>query len=156
MMIGSGRVRGPDRQGSAGHGAGAGIVAAMAMSGFRLVTTQLGLVQQVPPEAVLEQKAPQAVQRIPATLRPVFVELTHWSYGGLGGAAFGLLPGRLQDRRWSGPAYGVGAWMFFELLLAPLLGLRQAKQTRAVERMALAADHVLYGVIVASGQSSAR
>ena len=39
-------------------------------------------------------------------------------------------------------------WLGFEFGLAPLLGLRQAKQVRLVERAALAVDHLLYGLIL--------
>ena len=38
-------------------------------------------------------------------------------------------------------------WLGFEFGLAPLLGLRQAKQP-GVERAAMAVDHLLYGLIL--------
>jgi hypothetical protein len=128
----------------------------MAMTGMRHVTTQLGLVEQVPPEAILEQKAPSVLRSIPEGLRPVFVELAHWGYGGLGGAAFGMLPEALRRHRWSGPGYGIAVWMLFELALAPALGLQQARQKRVVERIMFAGDHALYGVIAAGIRSPER
>lgn len=39
--------------------------------------------------------------------------------------------------------------MLFELSIAPVLGLEQATRIRAVERLMFAADHFLYGVILA-------
>jgi len=72
----------------------------------------------------------------------------HWSYGAGGGAAFGLLPDRLRRHPWAGPAYGMLVWLGFELGVAPLLGLRQAKQPRPVARITLAVDHLLYGFIL--------
>jgi hypothetical protein len=35
----------------------------------------------------------------------------------------------------------------FELAIAPALGLRQAKRLHLVDRLALAADHLLYGLL---------
>jgi hypothetical protein len=39
-------------------------------------------------------------------------------------------------------------WLGFELGIAPLLGLSQAKRLRLAERGALAADHLLYGLVL--------
>lgn len=132
-----------------------GAFGAMAMTGMRLVTTQLGLVEQVPPEAITQQKLGHLVARLPRRARKIVVELFHWTYGALGGSAFGLLPRSIQRRRWSGPAWGLLTWAAFEGVLAPALGLSQAKRARPVERLTLAADHLLYGVMV-SGNRWAR
>jgi hypothetical protein len=40
------------------------------------------------------------------------------------------------------------AGMGFELGIAPALGLRQSKRLRPIDRVALAADHLLYGVVI--------
>jgi hypothetical protein len=42
-----------------------GTVAAMAMTGVRQVTTGLGLVEQTPPEAIIKQRAPGLLVRMP-------------------------------------------------------------------------------------------
>jgi hypothetical protein len=39
-------------------------------------------------------------------------------------------------------------WLGFELGIAPVLGLSQAKRIRPVDRLALAADHLLYGLVL--------
>jgi hypothetical protein len=39
-------------------------------------------------------------------------------------------------------------WIGFEAGIAPALGLTQARELRLVERLALAADHLLYGLIL--------
>ena len=44
--------------------------------------------------------------------------------------------------------YGLVVWLGFELGIAPVLGLSQAKRVRPVDRLALAADHVLYGLVL--------
>ncbi|MEV0379267.1 hypothetical protein [Nonomuraea sp. NPDC050643] len=126
-----------------------GAIAAMAMSGLRQFTTSLGLVPTTPPEWVIERTAPRAFHRVPVERRPAVVEIVHWLYGAGGGAAFGVLPRTLRQRRWAGPVYGVLAWALFEGALAPALGLPHRRGS-AAERLALLADHVLYGVVVAA------
>jgi hypothetical protein len=78
----------------------------------------------------------------------VAVELLHWSYGAGGGAAFAALPSELRNRPWAGPLYGVVVWGGFELAIAPLLDLDQAKRVRPLDRLALIADHLLYGFVL--------
>jgi hypothetical protein len=105
-------------------------------------------VEQTPPDAIVKQKARGLVAVIPRKQRKAGVELMHWTYGAVGGAAFALLPDDIRRQPWAGPLYGVVVWLGFELGIAPLLGLKQAKQPRPVERAALAADHVLYGFVL--------
>ena len=45
------------RVGDVLHGAARGVVGAMAMTGMRVMTTELGLLEQTPPEAVSRQRA---------------------------------------------------------------------------------------------------
>ena len=64
-----------------------GTVAAMAMTGVRQVTTGLGLVGQTPPDAIIKQRAPGLLVRMPrlaflvAKRQTALVELAHWFYG---------------------------------------------------------------------------
>jgi hypothetical protein len=120
----------------------------MAMTGMRAVTTDIGLVQEAPPRAVARQRARGLLRKVPRGRRRAAIELAHWTYGALGGAAFGLLPEGLRRRAWAGPAYGLVTWLGFEAGLAPALGLRQAKKRRPVEQAALALDHLLYGLVL--------
>ncbi|SDJ37096.1 hypothetical protein [Nonomuraea jiangxiensis] len=119
----------------------------MAMSGLRQFTTALGVVKKVPPEALIERTAPSVLRELPTERRPAVVELVHWGVGAVGGAVFGLLPGAVRGRAWAGPAYGVAFWAFFEAVVAPTLGLPRRHHTTP-ERLALLADHVLYGIVV--------
>lgn len=151
----AGRGRGAsaeERPAEVAHAAARGAVAAMAMTGMRAFTVDLGIVEQSPPEAITKQRARGLIRRVPRTRRRATVEIAHWSYGAVGGAVFGLLPDVLRRRAWAGPAYGLAVWLGFELGLAPLLGLRQAKRLRLVERLALAADHLLYGLVLSEGR----
>ena len=74
----------------------------------------------------------------------------HWTYGALGGAAFGLLPRRVRRHPLAGPAYGVLAWTAFEFGIAPALGLPHADREKPTHQAALLADHLLYGAVVAA------
>ena len=134
--------------GEIAHGALRGAIGAMAMTGMRSLTVSLGLVQEAPPRAILRQKSKGIFAVLPRRFRRTGQELCHWGYGAAGGAAFGALPRTVRMRPWAGPAYGLGIWLGFEAGIAPMLGLRQAKEPRPVERVALAADHLLYGFVL--------
>jgi hypothetical protein len=130
------------------HGGMRGTIAAMAMSGMRALTVDIGLVEQPPPDAIFMQKAPGLLRRIPVERQRAAIELAHWTYGTGGGVAFALLPSGARRRAWAGPAYGLLLWVGFEAGLAPLLGVAQAHKPRAAERAALAVDHLLYGLVL--------
>jgi hypothetical protein len=130
------------------HAAMRGAIAAMAMTGMRIFTVDIGLVEQTPPQAIVKQRARGLIRMVPRKRRRAAVELAHWSYGALGGTAFAVLPGAVRRRGWAGPVYGLLVWLGFELGLAPLLGLTQARAFRPVDRAALAADHLLYGFVL--------
>lgn len=130
------------------HAGMRGAIAAMAMTGMRAFTTSVGLVKETPPRAILRQKSRGLYRVVPKGKRRAATEAMHWSYGAAGGAAYGALPAEVKQRRWSGPVYGLLLWLGFEAGLAPVLGLSQAKKARPVERLALAADHLLYGLVL--------
>jgi len=131
------------------HAALRGAIGAMAMTGVRVVTVHIGLVGQTPPQAIVRQRARGIMRRIPRKRRLAAVELMHWTYGAVGGAAFGALPDGLRRHAWAGPVYGFVTWLGFEAGVAPLLGLKQATtKQRPVERVALVADHLLYGFVL--------
>jgi hypothetical protein len=139
---------GGSRLGEVAHASARGAVAAMAMTGMRVFTVDVGIVDQTPPEAILKQKARGVLTRVPKGRRAAAIELMHWTYGAAGGAAYGMLPDRVRLAPWAGPAYGLATWLAFEAGIAPVLGLKQARRRRLAERLALAADHLLYGWIL--------
>jgi hypothetical protein len=126
-----------------------GLVAAMAMTGLRVVTTGTGLLERTPPDTIVDQAAPAAVAELPPEQRTVVTELAHWAYGAVGGAAYGALASHWRIRPWAGPAYGIGLWLAFEVALAPLLNLEYAREKRVAWRAMVIVDHLLYGVVVA-------
>jgi hypothetical protein len=123
-----------------------GAVAAMAMTGMRVLTTDLGIVEETPPQAILKQRAAGLIRRVPRRRRRATAELAHWSYGAAGGGLFALLP--VRRWAWAGPVYGLVLWLGFELGIAPALGLTQATRLRLTERAGLAVDHLLYGFVL--------
>jgi hypothetical protein len=132
------------------HSAVRGAIGAMAMSGLRQLTHALGLVEQTPPESVLQRTAPRLFHWVPLPRRPALVELAHWAYGAAGGAAFGMVPRRWRRQAWAGPGYGLLVWAVFEAGIAPALGLAQPPRHGGVEATMLLVDHLLYGVVVAA------
>jgi hypothetical protein len=120
------------------HAAMRGAIASMAMTGMRVVTVSLGLVDQAPPQQIAGEQS---------GLRRAAVEVAHWTFGAAAGAVFGALPQAWRDRAWTGPVYGLTIWTGFEAT-APLLGLPHADNGGIVQRLAIAADHALYGFIL--------
>jgi transposase len=129
-------------------GAIRGTVAAMAMTGVRRLSTSLGLVEETPPEELVEDAAPDLLRRIPPERREAVIELVHWLVGAGGGALFSLLPERLRSRAGVGPVYGLGIFAVFETLIQPVLDTPHAHRVELGERIAIGADHVLYGLIL--------
>jgi hypothetical protein len=120
----------------------------MAMTGMRAFTVNSGIVEQTPPAAILKQKARGVMLLVPRKKRRAALEVFHWGYGAGGGAAFALLPDEWRRRRWAGPLYGLTIWLGFGLGIAPVLGLSQARKLRPMDRTGLAADHLLYGLVL--------
>ncbi|MBA3261188.1 MAG: hypothetical protein H0T69_01675 [Thermoleophilaceae bacterium] len=131
----------------------------MAMTGMRVITSELGLLEQTPPQAVARQRArgARALLRLaPRKQRRGLIETAHWAFGVGGGAVFGALPRALRRRPWAGPVYGLAVWLGFEMGIAPALGLSQAKRVRLVDRLAVATDHLLYGLVLSDGRRRTR
>ncbi|MEA2170241.1 MAG: hypothetical protein QOF76_3541, partial [Solirubrobacteraceae bacterium] len=120
------------------HAAVRGAIASAAMTGVRVLTESLGWVEQSPPQQIAGEQS--GVKR-------AAVELAHWGFGAAGAAVYGALPARLTQKPWSGPLYGLVILSGFEAT-APLLGLPHAEGVRLKERLALAADHALYGLVL--------
>jgi hypothetical protein len=138
-----------DKAGEISHAALRGAIGAMAMSGMRTFTKNIGLVRQTPPEAIARRRRVGGVLRyVPRRRRKAAVELLHWAVGVVGGAIFGALPDKLRRQRWFGPVYGVGILLSFDFGIAPLLGLKHIKHPKATEQAALITDHLLYGLVL--------
>ncbi|MFI6784609.1 hypothetical protein [Micromonospora sp. NPDC050276] len=125
-----------------------GVVAAMAMSGLRQATTSLNLVQSSPPKSVLEKLAPGLLDRFHPSHHPALLAVAHWGYGLSAGVAFGMLPTHLRHRLWVGPLFGIALLAVFQAGIAPALRIDQ-RLTDVHEQLALTADHLLYGIVVA-------
>jgi hypothetical protein len=133
-----------------------GAIGAMAMTGMRTFTADLGLVRETPPQSIAKKRRPTGLlSYVPKSRRRAFVELIHWSVGVTGGAIFGALPDPLRRTPWFGPVYGLGILLSYDFGIAPLLGLKQARSPKATEQAALIADHLLYGLVLAGGERAA-
>lgn len=140
---------GDDRAAEIVHGAMRGTIGAMAMTGLRSFTVSAGLVEEPPPRAILRQKSKGLFRILPKRLRRAGQEVFHWGFGAAGGAVFAMLPENVRMKAWAGPVWGLGIWLGFELAAAPALGLSQAKKPRPLDRVTLAADHLVYGLVLA-------
>jgi hypothetical protein len=123
-----------------------GVLGAMAMTGVRQLTADLGLVRSTPPEMLA--KHARGLRRIPKTRRTAVVVLLHWTVGASGGIGYALLPESVRRARWSGPVWGVAIWAVFDAAIGPLLGVKKGDWPNARERAALIGDHVLYGLVL--------
>jgi hypothetical protein len=138
-------------------GAVRGAVGAMAMTGMRTFTADVGLLRETPPHSIASRRRPTGLlSYVPKSRRRAFVEVMHWTVGVTGGAIFGALPAELRRAPWFGPVYGVGILLSYGFGIAPLLGLKQSTQPKATEQAALIADHLLYGLILSGGERAAQ
>jgi hypothetical protein len=120
----------------------------MAMSGLRNLMSDAGLMEEEPPRALVKRFSPLSRLR-PTGPSRVTLELAHWGVGAGGGVVFAALPEALRARPWVGPMYGIAIWLSFDALLAPALGVKHAESQPVRQRIALAADHTLYGLVLA-------
>jgi hypothetical protein len=135
------------------QGAVRGAIASMAMTGLREVTRRVSLLEEPLPESILRQKVFRRLRTVKHGRPRVQAELLHWSYGAAAGAVFAALPAALRRSAWSGPAFGLLMWTGFELGIAPVLGLSQARRVRIFDRLALVGDHLFYGYILSESAS---
>jgi len=126
-----------------------GAIGAMAMTGVRVFAVNAGLIREDPPSRLVRGRQRGLLRLVPRTRRRTVIELVHWALGAAFGGLFGMLPERVRLRTWAGPAYGLLVWLGFEAVLAPMLGLRQARWPDARERAVFAVDHMLFGLVLA-------
>jgi hypothetical protein len=134
--------------GEIAHAAMRGVIGAMAMTGMRRVLVAVGLMEEEPPSAIVRQRARGLLRVVPRGRRRLPVELVHWGIGAAGGAGFAVLPDRLRRRPWAGPAWGLAIWATFDAGIAPLLRVDHARDKPVRQRVALMADHALYGFVL--------
>jgi hypothetical protein len=134
--------------GEIAHASGRGVIAAMAMTGMRTLTTDLGMVRKTPPRAMFRDEARGVLRRVPRRYRRAATELGHWGVGAALGAGFAMLPDGVRSRPWAGPAYGLAVWAGFQATIAPALGLVHVQRPQLAEQLAIAADHALYGLVL--------
>jgi hypothetical protein len=138
------------------HATFRGIVGAMAMTGIRMFAQHLGVIREDPPARLARKQAKGLLKSVPRKRRGAVVELIHWAVGAQLGLLFGLLPERLRMKPWAGPAYGVLAWLGFDAVMAPALGLKQRRWPHGAERAVFIVDHLLFGLVLSELRSRPR
>jgi hypothetical protein len=129
------------------HAMWRGIVGAMAMTGVRTFASHAGLIREDPPRRLLRKKTGRRSR--------TQAELVHWGMGAAFGAVYGMLPEDIRNRAWSGPLYGLLAWVGFDAVAAPLLGLER-NWPKGRERAVFVADHVIFGLVLSELRSRPR
>jgi len=157
-----------DRTGDVLQAAARGAVGAMAMTGMRTLTENLGLVGSTPPEAIFRQRLSLLLPLLPKGKskglkglmtpgrRKAVMETAHIAFGVGAGAGFGLLPPAIRRSAVAGPVYGLAVWLGYELGIAPALGLSHAGKRKPLEHVAFAADHLLYGQVLSESRRPPR
>ena len=138
------------------HATFRGIIGAMAMTGVRMFAMHVGLIHEDPPARIARKQAKGLLRSVPRKRRGAVVELIHWAVGGQLGLVFGLLPERVRMKAWSGPLYGLLAWLGFDTLIAPALGLKQRRWPHGAERAVFIVDHLLFGLVLSELRSRPR
>ena len=130
-------------------GALRGVVGAMSMTGYRTLAAEFGLLDQgTPPERMADEAIPKLMAAVPERMRPAVVDLLHLGYGALGGAVYTAVPQRWRRHWASGPVYGMALWLGYNAGIVPLLRLHPDRRRRPHEVAMLAADHLLYGLVI--------
>jgi hypothetical protein len=124
-------------------------------SGFReweLSSTIEGW-DQAPAPAQVGKRVVEGLFRrtLPDRVAPLVNNITHWGYGIVGGAPYGVLVGSLRAPRvWSGVPFGAGVWASGYVVL-PAAGLY--RPIWEYDRRTLANDlgaHLVYGLATAA------
>lgn len=124
-------------------------------SGFRAweLSSEIESWDQAPAPAQVGKRLVEGLfqRKLPDRLAPLVNNVTHWGYGILGGAQYGLVVGSLSSPRvWFGVPFGAGVWGSGYLVL-PAAGLYQP--IWEYDARTLANDlsaHLVYGLATAA------
>jgi len=124
-------------------------------SGFREWELSSGIESwdQAPAPAQVGKRLVEGLfqRQLPDRLAPLVNNVTHWGYGIVGGAPYGIVVGSLRKPRvWFGLPFGAGVWGSSYVVL-PAAGLYQPIWD--YDRRTLANDlsaHLVYGLVTAA------
>lgn len=111
------------------------------MSALRTLTTRVGLVRRTPPDEITSQ-----IGGLSPEQRRAVMALVHVGVGAAAGVLFAAYQRPRRAPRWTGVAYGIGVQAAYEAAVAPFVAAPRDRPLR--ERLAIAADHVLYGLVL--------
>jgi hypothetical protein len=135
------------------HGALAGALGAASMTVLRMFAHRAGWIQAMVPQAVevwAKDRSPLPWPRRPEA-HHVADQLLHLGYGGLAGAAYGLVQApRLQAKPSRAIELGTLLWVFGSFVLFPALKItRPPWRAKPREEAVNLAAHLLYGAVTA-------
>ncbi|GAB4060968.1 hypothetical protein [Catellatospora paridis] len=124
-----------------------GAIAAMAMSGLRRFTVEMGWACQPPPDAIVEHKTPGLVQGKTTGERRAMIELRHWGFVAVGGRFSRCFPG--VSAAAPGPARSTGCCCGrVRDGRRPCPRYRAPPGAKLSQRLLPAGDHLLYGFVL--------
>lgn len=138
---------------SAAVGAGAGIVATVAMSAVMLGARMIGMRAQLPPARIAEEAVGAVANRPPDQGEEGAVAtIAHVGFGALGGAIFGGLAGSLRAAPVAaalGTLFGSGVWLVSYQGWIPALGIMPPATRDHPERVGtMVVAHCVYGAVL--------
>ena len=155
--------------GAVGRGLVAGVVGTAAMTAWQELSARLmssgenGGEEAEPKDPWEQASAPALVAKrigegvfqreVSSDLIPLLTNVTHWGYGTVWGAAYGLLAGSSRESGVGGRgvAFGTGVWLASYVQLVPM-GLYEPPWKYSPKELAMELSyHLVYGVGVAAG-----
>ena len=134
-------------------GAGAGVVATLAMSVPMVLAGERGDMGELPPKRIVRTALGRAgTTDTSEESQDVIATLSHLAFGASGGAAFALAQRSLQlplPSTVQGMAFGLGVWAASYKGWIPALGaLPDADDDRADRRRTMIGAHLVYGAVL--------
>ncbi len=126
------------------NGAGAGVVATLAMSGFMALAKAVGVLGEPPPKKLTRKIFAGLVPRRGPSL-DLAAWAAHLGFGAACGVTYSLLPTRAHGVV-SGSLFGVSVWSASYVVALPKLGLMPSpSRDRRGRPTAMALAHVVFG-----------
>lgn len=129
------------------RGAAAGTVATGLMSAVMMGAKRTGLMGGMPPEKVTAKLLDRFGVRRSRTEQDILAAVSHFGFGAVAGAAFGVVaPRPLLARLPLGLAYGAGIWGVSYMGWVPALGIMpSAPHDRRDRQVSMLAAHLVFG-----------
>ena len=134
-----------------GRGAAAGIGATTAMSAVLIAAQHAGLLGRLPPERITERMLDALHLSRNRREQKALAAISHYGYGTVTGAVFGLLQRRIAPRHpvAAGVAFGGLVWLSSYVGWVPALKiLPPPRKDRPGRQLTLVLAHAVYGAVL--------